>query len=83
MSLTFFADVCAHLPPVVSGEKSSYPRIGSAFRDTKDDRIVLKIDTLPLSGSTWQGWVNLFSRDGKVSSKNTVWKDGPEDDIPF
>ena len=57
---TFIGDACAYIAAEAKGGKAKYLRIGSAMQDDKDQRISLKIDTLPLTGSGWQGWINIF-----------------------
>jgi len=58
MALTLMGDACAHIPAHANNGKSAYRQIGKAFRD--GDRISIKIDTLPLPGCGWEGWVNIF-----------------------
>lgn len=60
MTREFIGDACAYIKQP-GGEKAKYYRIGSAYRD--GERISIKIDTLPLSGIGWDGWVNVFRRD--------------------
>ena len=88
MALTLIGDACAHIPVHANGGKAGYRQIGKAFKD--GTRITIKIDTLPLPGSGWEGWVNIFP------SKESLGPDpefaGPtattrrvvhDDDIPF
>jgi hypothetical protein len=85
MSKEFLGDACAYLAPEKAGEKAKYPRIGAAFRD--GERISVKIDSLPLASSGWQGWINIFPRE--LSSNNPREKSKGvasldfDDDIPF
>jgi hypothetical protein len=55
-------DACAHIPAHANGGKAAYRQIGKAFKDGDGDgdRISIKIDTLPLPGSGWEGWINVF-----------------------
>ena len=62
MSKTIIGDVCAYIKKP-GQEKASYPRIGVAFEDARG-RISLKIDTLPIKD--WEGWVNIFPRQGNT-----------------
>ncbi len=51
--------------------KAIYRNIGAWYTDPDhpDRPPSLKIDTLPLPGSGWDGWVNLFHKDeGKTPS---------------
>ena len=70
----------AHAYIKVGQAKAQYPRIGSAFRDERG-QISLKIDTLPLPGSGWTGWINIFPR--KASGQKAINKEFADDDIPF
>jgi hypothetical protein len=74
---TKIGDVCAYLG-MVDG-KGKYCKIGVAFTDAAG-RISLKIDSLPLPESGWQGWVNIFE---DTKSKPSSPSDIPETDIPF
>ena len=58
MTREVIGDACAYFPAEYGG-KPRYAKIGTAFRD--GTRISLKIDTLPLAGSGWQGWVNVLA----------------------
>lgn len=65
---TLLGDVCAHC--IRQDGVSAYPRIGIAFveRDRDDpeqQRISLKIDTLPIATAGWTGWINIFKRDAQ------------------
>jgi len=88
VSLTLIGDACAHIPAHANGGKSAYRKIGTAFKD--GTKISIKIDTLPLPGSGWEGWVNVFpSKDGLGPAPKFAGPlpqangfDAP-DDIPF
>lgn len=60
MSKEILGDACAYIAPTVRGGKARYHKIGIAMRDSDGDRISLKLDTLPLPGSGWEGWINIF-----------------------
>ena len=63
--------------------KAQYIYIGAVFK--KGEEFVLKIDSLPLPGCGWQGWVNIFP-DDKKSERPTRGGDVNfeiDDDIPF
>lgn len=75
MALRKKFEASAAIPPKERGERTSYQRIGTLFEDVDTGRPVLKIDTLPLPESGWQGWVNF--RDLPTQ------KTAPEDDEPF
>lgn len=51
--------------------KRRYVQIGAAFHD--GERLSLKIDCLPLEGSGWTGWVNVFDH----SKGGDPREDGP------
>lgn len=80
MSLIKIATAKAHIPAVGNG-KSRYLTVGSLFKDDTE-RLVLKIDMLPVSG--WFGWINLFELSDEAERKLAPDK-GPDfnDDIPF
>lgn len=59
--MDIYANVKAYIPPF-SGEKAKYIHIGVIFKRDKD-QLVLKLDSLPLSGSGWEGWCNIFPID--------------------
>lgn len=64
--LTKTGTVSAHIPSD-SRKDSHYIRVGAAFTD-EDGNVVVKIDSLPLSNSNWQGWLNIFPVD-KIQEK--------------
>lgn len=84
--LDLIGDACAMIPGK-DGGKSTYRKIGTAFTDNQA-RVVLKIDTLPLFGSGWEGWVNIFERKPQAPSsphprqRRSSISD-MDDDIPF
>lgn len=96
MSKELIGDAKAYIPGK-NGEKARYLTIGAAFKDPTDGRISFKIDTLPVEGSGWTGWVNVFERDANGAYKKGRSEQGggnpyhkpatdfgdPDDDIPF
>lgn len=91
MSKTLLGDVCAHIPGP-AGAKGKYPRCGTAFVDDKDGRISIKLDSLPLAGGGWIGWMNIFPRkaagERPIGDDTSKFSTGPQasfgdDDIPF
>lgn len=80
MSKTHLGDVCAHMK---IGADSKYVKIGSAFSD--DNRISLKIDSLPIPATGWTGWLNVFPRrDAASPASSPSERPYPdEDEIPF
>ena len=60
MSKDFIGDLCAYIPKQPGQNKASYHRVGSAFTDSENKQISLKIDTMPIQGSGWGGWLNVF-----------------------
>jgi hypothetical protein len=79
MSRTFIGDLCAHIKPAHTAEKSKYIRIGAAFKD-ENGRVSLKIDTIPLSQTNWEGWCNVMERKAfEPPAKPPV----EDTDIPF
>lgn len=87
MAKEFLGDACAFIPGPQGEGKNKYYRIGSAYRD--GERISFKIDTLPLAGSSWEGWVNVFPRglqDNNPRSKSpsaSHLSSLMDDDLPF
>ena len=91
MSKTFLGDLCAYIPKRPGQNKPFYPRVGSAFIDDSTQQISLKIDTMPVSCSGWEGWLNIYPR--KEEGAQTVAYVKPstsmkqlmdeDDDIPF
>lgn len=76
MSLTLGGDACAR---VHQDGKGKYVKIGQWFTDSISDRLVIKLDTLPLVGAAeWTGWINLFKK--RESSATPAV---PEADVPF
>ena len=57
----FWGEVFAYIPPAPRQDKGQYRRIGSAFTDDQG-RLSIRIDTLPLPGSRWEGWLNIFDQ---------------------
>lgn len=62
--------------------KKTYVHVGRATTDD-EGRIAVKLDTLPLTGANWLGWLNLFPVD--EDRKRTAARVPGEfdDDIPF
>ena len=73
MAKKILGDACAFIPAAPGG-KNRYMKIGIALTD--GDRISLKLDTLPIPGAGWEGWVNIFP----IAGTRRVVED---DDIPF
>lgn len=82
MSKDFIGDLCAFIPKRPGQDKPSYPRVGSAFKDSGDGRISLKIDTMPITGGGWEGWLNIFPRD-KGERTGTIPPTRPSKGLPF
>jgi hypothetical protein len=85
MAKQVIGDACAYIPSV-GGSKTRYLKIGLAMKD--GDKLSIKIDTLPLSGTGWEGWINVFpqtSRSNDTSKLPVPKFAGPDfdDDIPF
>ena len=59
MSKTKLGDACAYIPGK-NGGKNRYCKIGVVFKDNEKDYLSIKIDTLPLPGTGWEGWINIF-----------------------
>lgn len=97
MVKSVLGDACAYIPSPRQGDKARYYKIGLAMRD--GDRISIKIDTLPLPGMGWSGWINIFPSDKPArptdprdravgqslprSAAGASGFDDFEDDIPF
>lgn len=64
--LTKSGTVSAHIPSTLSKD-SHYVRVGVAFIDD-EGRMVIKLDSMPLPTSNWQGWLNIFPLD-KIQEK--------------
>lgn len=60
MTKEVIGDACAYIPGARPGDKTRYPRIGLAMQD--NGRISLKLDSLPLPGTGWTGWIYIFPR---------------------
>ena len=71
-------DAMAHIPGS-KGAKSQYRKIGTVFKRDEGD-LVIKIDTLPIPGSGWEGWVNVWTDASKPRATPTTESDA---DIPF
>ena len=97
MARSVIGDACAYIPGLRQGDKARYYKIGLAMQD--GDRISVKVDTLPLAGMGWSGWINIFPqerptrpvdpRDQSVGNSlppraaGASGFDDMEDDIPF
>lgn len=83
---TKLGDFCAH---VMEGDKSYYVRIGAAFVEpddrTGEDRISIKVDSLPINQSHWTGWCNIFKPHPGAAHSRRPADDIQDlnDDIPF
>ena len=91
MTREVIGDACAYFPAEYGG-KTRYAKLGTAFRE--DNRISIKIDTLPVAGSNWQGWVNILPtskfvpkpplEEAPMSAKAKTGFDGVDpDDVDF
>jgi len=88
-------DACAYIKGE-NGEKNRYLKMGTAILRL-DNSLSLKLDTMPLANSGWQGWINVFWKDeqGQNVPRSTSSiipirppsrSPGPsdfDDDIPF
>lgn len=87
MSKIAIGDFCAHIPSGRPGVKGTYKKIGVVFRDSDSGGISVKIDTMPLPGSGWVGWCNIFEERGQTPPPKEVSGPSPhtfpDDDIPF
>lgn len=81
MARQVIGDAYAYIPN--AGGKATYRKIGTAFRE--GERISVKIDTLPLPGSSWEGWVNIFSETKRETPGHNapVSEDFNASGIPF
>jgi len=61
MAKEVIGDACAYIPGPRQGDKARYHKIGIAMQE--GDRLSLKLDTLPLPGTGWTGWINIFPND--------------------
>lgn len=90
MAKEVWGDACACIQEE-GKDKSYYYKIGNVIYDNTYDTFSIKIDTLPIPGSGWTGWINLFkkterSQENYKPAKATTGKpvpDFPDDDIPF
>ena len=87
MSKIAIGDFCAHVPSGQAGVKGTYKKIGVVFRDSERGGLSVKIDTLPIPGSGWVGWCNIFEEQDKPAAPRPrppiASNPFPEDDIPF
>lgn len=93
MSKEILGDACAYIAPAIRGGKARHLKLGTAMQD--GDRLSLKLDTLPLPGSGWEGWINIFPPRDRLDSRGSSPPaskprspspsgfDDMEDDIPF
>ena len=91
MAKEIIGDACAFIPG--HGDKNRYIKLGIAMKE--GDRISIKIDTLPLPGCGWEGWINIFPNKGELRAINPSAAARPAikpgasgfddmaDDIPF
>lgn len=86
MAMKVLGDFCADLGKREEGDRSSrYQKLGIALID-ETGKIAVKIDVLPLPGSTWKGWCNIFNREDKSTTappKGSRLAQLEEDDVPF
>lgn len=92
MSREIIGDACAFIK-TPEGQPNRYLKLGLAMKE--GDRLSLKLDTLPLPGCGWDGWINVFphkDREGKTppaialrTQRAAVSEDwhNMDDDIPF
>lgn len=78
MAKTVLGDACAYIPGT-NGGKNRYLKIGIAMEE--GSRISIKIDTLPLPGCGWDGWINIFERT--AVSPPVPFNGIDEKDLPF
>ena len=45
--------------------KARYYKVGVLYKDSDRGGLSLKIDTLPIQGLGWDGWINIFEEDKK------------------
>lgn len=83
MSKTLIGDACADMGKAPGADKRKYIRIGTVFRDDTYGSLSIKIDTLPLPGTGWEGWINVFERQPAESAKRAAPRALGEEDIPF
>jgi hypothetical protein len=81
---TLLGYVSAYIPKTPT-MKAQYNKVGVAFTDD-DGRISIKLDSIPIAGGGWAGWLNIFPPNEKDSRPKA--KDGGppfegDDDIPF
>ena len=80
MSRRILGDACAYIRKQ-GDAKAIYRKIGVAFIDDQD-RISLKLDTLPIPGDGWVGWVNIFPSE-KAARTSPQDRDQYQDMDPF
>lgn len=93
MSKDFAGFIKAHCPGKGKDGKPRYITMGSAYKDSATGNVSFKIDSLPIEGSGWSGWCNVFQenemdRSGArpatgTPSKSRFTPQLDEDDIPF
>lgn len=68
---TKIGNLAADCGPDPSREgKRRYIQIGAAFHDeSRENSLSFKIDCLPLEGSGWTGWVNVFPHKDSGSER--------------
>jgi len=83
MAMKKLGDACAYIPQG-GGKKALYVKIGAAFIDEEDNWVALKLDSIPIPGSGWTGWINIFNEETrKTAPANREKELGFDDDIPF
>ena len=83
MSRSLLGDVCAYIPKRTEQDKPSYHTIGLAFIESDTQRISIKIDSIPIAGGGWEGWLNIFPRKRDVTFTASAKLRVGLDDIPF
>lgn len=52
----------------IGSAKAQYYKVGVFYKDSDRGSLALKIDTLPISGLGWTGWINIFEEDRKAET---------------
>jgi len=82
MARVYFGDICAYFP-AKGGGKAAYTKVGAVFQDTENKSFAIKLDTMPLAHTNWEGWLNIFEKDAGSSPTRRSYKGTDDDDIPF
>lgn len=59
--LTYYGPVKASCKPLEDGDLV-YIKVGAAFKDA-EDRLVIKLDTVPFPHMYWNGFLNIYEED--------------------